>query len=258
MKKLTTTILITMILISCNLDLTGEKEREEKKRKETIKAVLLYSFIQENGSGTTSHRCRKDSGLPNILYPTADYYVKFKADLKQYKYIIRGNSTMDISCAYPGFYDTSTTQCVAVSGNKLCDILEQTPAINTIIPDAMILSAIGGNDLLAHFPNSYIKRTVKDLIDDTRSKWPNTKIVLVGTHPTLMDYANANKGEINNYAKNYLATMPNTCHIDPLPIFGKLEGEAADQTQMIDGIHYNEAMSFLIKDEILNKCGVAL
>ena len=58
--------------------------------------------------------------------------------------------------------------------------------------------------------------------------------------------------------KEGLLTQTNTCFVDPKSVFGKADGEAADSSQMIDEIHYNETMAFGIKTLAQNQCSITL
>ena len=238
----------------------GIPDPEVKKQQqiELISLILYASATKENGAIIERSECRAYSGSANPLYPTSAYFTKFFTDQTDYEVVIRGDSTMDISSQYDWFLSPAS-QSVAVSGNTLCDMIEQVPAIKTVNPSAVIISTAGGNDLMHGIDLDLVIQSGKLLIDQTRSKFPFSKIVMVGIHPTFVTFGNENKAYTNSAIRDYLLnTYPDTCWIDPLPIFGKAEGEPPDASQMLDSIHYNETISGLVKDSILSLCGVQI
>lgn len=251
-----------IILFLLTLALCAPKE---DKKKELAKDLLMLNLLQNAYILQTAYEnseCVSYSGPLNPLYLTSSYYFNFKADQKQYQNIIIGDSTMDISIRYSGFIDPNITQAVPISGNKLCDMITQLPAINTTNPTNIIVSTTGGNDVLEGIQNGSVVYTGELLIKRLKEKYPNSKLIMVAIHPTQSTYANANKGYVNsniNAKLNSYYPVNKRCFVDPLVLFGVAEGAASNTSDMItnDGIHYNQAMSFQIKNKIQTDCGVA-
>jgi hypothetical protein len=185
----------------------------------------------------------------NYNYPTTKYAGTFLFDTKQYKTIIIGDSTMDFIRKIEDYHSEST-QNVAVAGNTLCDMIEQLPSINTYYPEAIVISTGGGNDAIRKISNKMIVQTGKELIKHLRKKFPKTKIVLAGIHPTSLDYVNSNRKEINQELKTSV-----DCYVDPDPIFNIDKNGFPERGALIDEIHYSIEKSLSIKKEF-EKCGV--
>ena len=223
--------------------------------------VLLILIVQIFTCKTTSKRhiyfplapyeeavCRSGYPTKSIAYPTEFYAKTFVTDTRLYKNIIIGDSTMDISRKYKNFI-SENTQNVAVSGNTFCDMIEQTPAILTPNPQNIIISSAGGNDAIQKKTPDAIISTGKTLISRLRSRFPGSKIILVGIHPTKLDYVNIIRNTINRALEKVV-----DCYVDPDEYFHiQLNGEPLE-TELIDKIHYSKDMSFQIKEGIL-KCG---
>src|SRR5262249_28721128 len=92
-------------------------------------------------------------------------------------------------------------------------------------------------------------------------KYPNSKLIIVAIHPSLVASANQGKGYINSGIKNKLQTIypvSQQCWVDPQCLFSGVtrEGDPAQASDMLDTVHYNEAMSFRIKNQLQNDCGI--
>jgi len=247
------TILFSLFTINAKCENNSEKKRRERM-------LLVAALITQPVFSAAN--CVSYMQPLNPLYALPDYWVRFKSDAKQYETLIRGNSTMDISCRYTGFL-SATTQCLAIGGNTLCDMTVQRPAINTVNPSAVIISSGGGNDAIRlvgedNITQAQIEASGKELVDQTRAEFPNAKIVWLTIHPTLNASLNAATTGINSAMSAYVNGLSNTCVVNTHALFGKAAGEMADVSQMLDEIHYNETMSFIIKDAVLAQCGVSI
>jgi len=254
-------ILILSIIILFTIQARCHDSREDKREKQ-LQSLLVWVWAINQPQFTISP-CIEYMKPLNIAYGQSEYWPRFHNDNKQYNTIIRGNSTMDISCRYDNFL-SDTTQCVAVGGNTLCDMETQRPAINTTNPYAIVISSGGGNDIIQMVTNerditeAQIVNNGKYLIDQTRSEFPGAKIVFIPVHPTLESALNAVTPAINSNLEVYVNSLSNTCVVDIMGIFGKTAGDMADESQMLDSIHYNITMAFSVKSAIGNDCGVNL
>ncbi|MCE9500932.1 MAG: SGNH/GDSL hydrolase family protein, partial [Leptospira sp.] len=241
MKKLFAilTILITFSIFCERLP--NEVESEHRKSENRVKNNLFLALILAQNIPLDSADCMEYSRPLNSIYGSG-YFQKFRDDSKQYENLFLGDSTIDLASRYEGYYDKNRTQILAVSGNTLCDMNAQMGVINTKNPKTVLFSTSGGNDLLRQIPNDKITQSGKGLIDKIRSKFPESKIIGISTNPTKVDYANQNKKAVNDNLKNYLADRGNSCFIDVLELFGIPEGQAANQSDLIDTIHPNKEM----------------
>jgi len=257
MKKLCT-ILMLLIMTLFMINARCEDDSDKKRRERMLLAAWLITQPVY-----TPANCITYMQPLNPFYGLPDYYLRWKSDPTQYDVIIRGNSTMDISCRYDGFL-SATTQCVAIGGNTLCDMTTQRASINTIDPSAVIISSGGGNDVIRLVSGEYgiTETNVYDngveLVNQTRAEFQNAKIVWLTIHPTKNAALNAATTSINANLSAYVNSLSNTCVVDMYALFGKSPGEAADNSQMLDDIHYTQAMSFIVKDAVYNQCGVSI
>lgn len=242
---------------------------QEHKRKKFLAELLEIELIQllqanPNANPYQDSACTSYSQPLNALYLQPQYYPTFHADQTQYTNILGIDSTMAISSTYTGFYNASITQNWAISGQTLCDALIELPSINTINPQVFIVSTNAGNDLLRTNPIitiSQIQETQILFVQAIHKKFPNTKLVVTGIHPTRVAYANANRAQVNLNMQNALAAeYPSSyyCFYDPEPLFGVGPGQQANTGDMLpsDVVHYNQAMSFQIKNALQTNCGI--
>jgi len=194
------------------------------------------------------------------------YFDKNATDFKEFKNIIIGDSTMQITSTMLNsmvpnlFYNTDQTQLLAITGNKLCDMLAQMSVIYSKNPKNVIIASAGGNDLLAKATPEYVINMGSLLFLEVRRRFPNARIVFVGVHPSLDSYANANKGATNQGISALVKKDPNACWYDPMELFGVSEGQPAKATDMLldsDGAHYKpETIGLALKLKIKLNCGV--
>lgn len=244
-------VLLPIFLLSC-IFCSGKKDDD---LFESLLIIWMAYQAHMYDMAYDSDKCIEIS-RPNGLYFTGDYYFRFHGDQRQYTNVVIGDSTMDISSRYPNFL-SEKSQSVAVSGNRLCDMVIQTPAINTANPKNIVISTPGGNDLLQQADQAYIFTYIDFLVDKLRSRYPEAKISVVSIHPTLLSYGNQHKAPINDHAKNKIESIGG-CFLDTLSLFGVSEGEPAPSDKIVDSIHYNQTMSFMIKDNLKTVCGVDL
>lgn len=256
MKKFISSLLILLTASLC----APHHETAQEKQKRFFKDIIIAMAFQAAAQNPPQYEqsdCTKYSPALNVAYPL--YWPTFHADTTQYTTVIIGDSTMAINGSYAGF-NGAGTQNVAIGGNTSCDMITQLPAINTIAPSVIIVSTNGGNDMLAQVSDANVINTNTLLIKRLHQKYPNAKLVVVGVHPTKSTYGNAHKAAINTGTQNALnaeyTTASQRCYVNPLTLFGVAEGQAANDSDMLDSIHYNQAMSFSIKNKIQTDCGI--
>lgn len=245
-------ILISLLLLvmSCSNLPFEKKQKNDIHAPHNKQLALLWLLYAPHGP----HNCSFPA-IPNAGYPVT--YKLWMYNTNQYPIITAGDSTFAISSSYAGWLNSNTTVSVAVVGNTLCDMVDQIVAINAKSPNFIIVSTMGGNDYLQFSTQANVISTAQELIDKLNSTFPNTKIILVGLHPSLNSYANANKDASNTAISAYLtANIPaaRRCFYDPMPLFGVGVGQAAPASMMMDSVHYNFAMSFSIKYAIQTNC----
>ena len=262
MRKILATLLIPIFLSFCQ-----HHESQNDKNKKMIKQLVELYVINMIIFNTPQY---EDSACVSYSQPLNPAYIFYwpalHANTTQYSHLIVGDSTMAISTIYAGYMGTGTGT-VAIAGNTLCDMITQMPAINATSPSLIIVSTAGGNDLLRqNISNANIINTGTLLIKRLHQKFPSAKLVVIGVHPTLVSYANANKATTNNGIQAALTAEYGSqgCFVNPLVLFGVAEGAAANQTDMIqradgsyDTVHYNQAMSFSIKNKVQTDCSVS-
>jgi hypothetical protein len=234
-------IFLLLLLIQCTLFDSESKKKDERKKALNALYVIAYNI--------NTNDCRTHYGSQNILFSNNEYYSKV-SKTGNYKTIIVGDSTMDISTRYEGFLGSESFS-YAISGNTSCDYIEQLNIIKTI-PETVLIATNDGNGLLRAISVDVINKTNKDLVNQIRAKWHNVKVHAIGIHPTRADYANRNKDRVNEYMKSLV-----DCYIDPAPLFTiDSDGRASiDNMLPNDAIHYNKDMSFEIKKYYMTLCG---
>ena len=239
-------LLLLVLLVGCNTD--------DRKKKEEEKLKLLGLVIATNMQ-YQSQSCRAYYGEANFLFPHSQYYPSFVAKKTGYTNAIIGDSTMDISSSYSGWLSSGSVS-YAVSGNTMCDMLEQFRTLNPSVNNVLIATN-GGNDLLRKVAIDRIESTGKELINTVNSV-KTGKLAVIGIHPTRVDYANQNRNDLNNRIKTYTESVGG-CYVGGLDDLIPLDSQGrADQSYMLDSIHYNESVSNNVKSKILNICGVSL
>jgi hypothetical protein len=163
---------------------------------------------------------------------------------------------MDIACNSFANYVSPGTGCFPVSGNKIPDFESQLCVLSTINPSLIIISTMGGNDLLSQVDDDEIIRRGKSFVNSLDKKYSNSVKVFVQVHPTRVDYANHHRGKTNAAISTYASglgwkiTNPDSC------IGLDSEGRAL-QSYLLDAIHPNQTTAFCIKNKILTEHGVS-
>lgn len=252
----------TTLLISC------KPEKNDPLDDLLFNAALIYLLTRPVQAPLFASQCAEYSGHPNSLYNNDDYYPRFRDDPVQYKNLILGDSTMDLTRFYDGFIDPSQTQNLAVGGNSLCDMERQMIAINTTEPENILISTAGGIDLLRELEEPLIENSLELLLDRIHVKFPAASIHVVAVHPTQISAVNVRRGDHNEAMKAIVEsheseTAQSSCYFDPRELFTDDEGDPVGSTDpapdehmiqlpdgSIDRVHYNQAMSFSIKSEL--------
>ena len=234
----------------------GDGDRDTGPYAEIRTELEYYQLIQNAAAVPVAYRfsnCMLYSQPLNWLYLTGPYYYKFHADQKQYRYVVIGDSSIDYASRYDGFLGADT-QSVAVQGNKVCDMLTQLPAINTVAPEAIIISTTGGNDLITgQFLE--IDKTFMELFQELKKRFPSSKIIAIAIPPINDENLNAQHDYINRKA---LLTLQNVfpagrfCWIDPESV----SGNPPSTLLFFDKIHYSPAGASLIKEMVYKECGI--
>jgi len=232
-------ILIIILITNCTID------KKENNNNPYLLPYLISTY--------KTNDCRINYSDSNVLFAGNEYYPKF-INMKPNENTILGDSTMDISGKVNGFISNKTNN-FSVSGNTLCDILEQ---LNTLNPklNNVIISTIGGNDILRSVNKEVIYQTTNELLKVVKSfQSYNSKIVTVGVHPTRIDFANRNRIEINKRTKELTESI-NGCYIDIDDLFTIESDGKASQFNMLDSIHYNSNISLGMKNKVSNICKI--
>jgi len=196
--------------------------------------------------------CQYSSNNPLFVNP---YYNRYASDLKQYTYLILGNSTEDIACNSFEGYKGKDTGCFPVSGNKLSDMESQLCVLNTIKPQWIIAGTMGGNDLLGQIPDEETIRRGKSFVDATNLKYPESEKIFIKVHLTRVDYANQHRTKTNTEISNY-AILKGWKVLDPDSCFQVDSDGRALQSNLLDAIHPNSEAMFCIKNKIKSEFGV--
>jgi len=211
---------------------------------------LLGLFLAQNSSVYEQADCQLYYQL-NPAYVAGGYAERFISDRNQYEVILVGNSTIDISHKYPGYYDPVRTQINATSGDTLCDYRSRVgKSINTTSPQVIITATVGGNDLLRAISNERIVETFRDYHSYLSKRFTSTKLIYVEVHPTFVDRANANRKIISAQMR---AHSTDACWVDTDSCFSN----PLLESQMLDSIHYDRVRAFCIKDLVKTQCGVS-
>lgn len=188
----------------------------------------------------------------NWLYFLPAYYYTSHADLKQYQTVIIGDSSMDYSSRYPGFMGVNT-QSVAVQGNKVCDMVTQLPAINTVYPQNVVVSTMGGNDIFDGVPN--IEESHRELFNALKERFPSARIIAIGIPPSKDAGMNSRRSAVNNSAIAVLQQVyqpSQFCYVDPEQVLGNPPNPYA----FLDDVHYSPVGAFAIKTLVQDVCGL--
>lgn len=271
MRKLIITSLLSLSL--CFVSFCKSTPSDKERAQKDLYFIALLTFFQ-NQQSLDYVDCFGWTNGPNPTYFLVPYYYTFALNSGNFQNIIIGDSSMDISTRYANFIDPTKTYSYAVAGNTSCDMRSQfsigqnalgkyNGAIQAIAqPQFVLIATAGGNDMLQSMPNSLVIKNNKDLVDKARLRFPLAKIVVVGIHPTQVAYGNANKVVTNTAIKDYLtASVSNSCYLDPKSLFsgtGSVEGGAAEASDLLDSIHYNQAISFALKAALQTNCGISL
>lgn len=242
--------LVGFWLFSCQ---SGGRDAREIRLVRLSEAVV----IAQAGS-VDSDACAAWTPLNGIYFP--EKYNLINVDWTRYQNVILGDSTLDISCRYPGWFNPQTTQCDAVAGNTLCDMSIQMRAVHSPDPAAVVIGTAGGNDILKGVPAASIGQTAALFIQKVRTRWPAARIVMLSAHPTLVTSANAVAVTTNADIKSNLAGYSNTCWIDTRLLFAgpPAVGSVPAASDMLDSIHYAENISIAVKSAVQGQCGVTL
>jgi hypothetical protein len=168
------------------------------------------------------------------------------------KVVIIGDSTMDLSRPFnPWSFFTDNR---AISGNTACDFLYQSRSIGVGYETAMI-ATMDGNGILRGVSLEASVRTLKKVVSYAKDSLKVSNVILLGVHPIRNENANIRKNAINGQMKAY-ANQNGYCFIDMVELFGKTELQMADESQMIDDIHYKDYFYPLIKSKIKSQCNI--
>lgn len=227
-------VVLPLIFVSC----VNKKERSPSKKDIGIALAFILG-------------CKYSSTNP--LFPDV-YYDHYSSNRNQYKTLILGDSTMDIACnSFVGY--SGEAGCFPVSGNKIPDFQSQLCVLSTINPSYVVVSTMGGNDLLSQTPNDEIIRRGFGFVDALNAKYPNATKVFIQVHPTRVDYANENRGKTNSAISSY-AISKSWKVVDPDSCF-VVDGQGrALQSYLLDAIHPNQSSSNCIKSKVISECGV--
>lgn len=216
-------------------------------------------FFSLTQLGQEPHPCRGRIGeVGNPLF--AFYTIQFQLEnlmWPEVRLILRGDSSLDLAGDIP---EWTTGHNRAVFANTACDSIQQIGAAPLGNPEAVVISTYGGNEMLHGHGDDVVFTNVQDLVNQTRERWPSARIAGVGIHPMRAASTADRPCEINRRVREWLATLPNTCDVDPYPIFGVACGGLAAEGQMLpnDPLHYSWEMAGKIKDALRAQCGVQL
>jgi hypothetical protein len=234
MRKL---ILLFLILLSCNTDKTSPSDQD------IMIALALIHASQDNS-------CVAQYGS---ISPLGNFYNQnlFSGFPETCENVIIGNSTMDIGRQVSGFYDANKTNNYGIGGNTACDMLLQMEYIRCN-PKNVIIASADGNGVLRGVSAETSKNTINQIINKARERW-DANIILVGIHPVKIREANIRKNRVNELVR----PLPD-CFVNMVELFGVGENDLPPDNLMVDNIHYAESVYFLLRDKILNQCGVGL
>jgi len=235
--------------------------------------IVKEIFLAASGFTTQRHLDNKKLKFNMLEEKYRSMVQKNAGDTREYQKLILGDSTMQITSlslmpTLTPFYNDSTTQLLAITGNKLCDMIYQLKFIKSSNPSTILISSAGGNDALvlkdfkingAEISKDdkimYIANKGRELFSLVRAKFPNARIAFVALHPSLDDFANEIKGATNQMIGEYVKRDPNACWYDPIELFGVAEGEAARKEDMLDTAHYQPGrIGLALKTKLKKVC----
>ena len=243
MKKLLLSLITIILSITCNA--------QPKINKTSLGLFYLLINRPIETSCVTSRL--------NPSYYFENYYPTYSSDKNKYGNVVIGDSSIDIPFRNGFNYDRVKTKMVAVSGNTLCDINAQfdSSVLLENSPNNFILGTLGGNDLLNGVNDENVFNNFKFVLNKIKEKNISGKLVLIGTHPTLINSINLRKDLINlrikQYSENHFGENK-VCYIEPMDILGT----SVDSSKMMDNIHLRAEYSIQIFNLIPSKCGVTL
>ena len=232
-------LLVILIFISCS------KDKNKTNDYLVLLALAKQSAIYESAD------CQKDYTL-NPAYTALNLSSKYTSDLKQYKNVWLGDSSVKFSEGFSGFHDPENTQINAVPGDTLCDYVSRFRiSIKTEIPQNLIIQTKGGNDFLRQYSDSVIVEAFTELHTKVKARFPNTKICYVEVHRTVNAYANSARLRLTPQFKTisngaYWVNV-DSCFSDPVTT-----------DQLPDGIHFSAVTALCVKNQIQVQCGVQL
>ncbi len=233
------------------------RRRARKNRKRVKQGITAFWAL---GGRETIHPlpCMLRAGV-NLLYLGSRYYPEFTRAKGDFSTVVMGDSTGAISALVPGWMNKETTYSIAVPGNRLCHMrMTFHRSLPVIKPRVIIVTTLGGNDLLAGASDEDIIAQTVLLLLDLRKRFPDARLVGVGIHPTLVDFANKRKDLLNLKLAAAWKKDEGSCWVDPLPAFGVPPGSSALPGHMFpnDSIHYNERTALAIGKLIRESCGI--
>jgi hypothetical protein len=238
--------LIAFSLFALLFNLCSQTSDRDKENKLLILGILHY----QNTGVYDFASCQTNYQL-NPAYISGGFAERFITDFKQYKNVFFGDSTASFYSEFPNFLNPNTTQNNATPGDTLCDYRSRFKKSINSTPENIIVSTLGGNDILRQIPNSIIIETFQDFHKSLTSHFPNSKVSYVEVHPTFIDYANAERKTVASQMRAYSS---DACWIDPDVCFSN----PLLASEMLDQIHPNQGPAFCIKNLLLNNCGVLL
>ncbi|TGL06480.1 SGNH/GDSL hydrolase family protein [Leptospira bouyouniensis] len=241
LAKLFSFFLLVFLFSLCSTPSDKNKEND---------LLILGIILFQNDSVYEFASCQTSYQL-NQVYVSGGFAERFITDLKPYKNVFLGDSTASFYSEFPNFIDPKTTQNNATPGDTLCDYRSRFKKSIRSIPENIVISTAGGNDILKKVSNALIIETFVDFHNSLKSHFPHSKITYVEVHRTFVDYANAERKSI---AYQMRAHSPDACWIDPDPCFSN----PLLASEMLDTIHPNQGPAFCIKNLIWNQCGVLL
>ncbi|MCB1176974.1 MAG: SGNH/GDSL hydrolase family protein [Leptospiraceae bacterium] len=245
-------ILLNLIILFNLLNCSSEKKEDPIINKQNILLAGLVYYNSQNQNYNSE--CGSGYGKENSLFYKSGYYDTFVNYKTGTTNLVIGDSTMDISTRYDG-YLSSVSKSIAVGGNTLCDMYIQFKKIDPTVNNTVI-STGGGNDLLQDIAFDRIEAVGRMLLERVNSVRTG-KMAVIGIHPTRVDSANANKGEVNKRIKAITESLSG-CFYDPAELFTLDSSGRASESDMLDSIHYNSTISFNIKDKIQIVCSISL
>lgn len=236
----------------------AREQRLKMKRARSRKKMrrLIAAFLLAGGQSIDPDPCMEQSGV-NPLYLTPPYFPAFVLDYHPYSTVIIGDSTAAANAMVPGWMNREQTQSVAVPGNRLCHyIITFRKSIRTPVPQTVIVSTLGGNDLLVGLSPARILTLASRLRSLLRERFPEAHLIGVGIHPSLDRRANKLRTALNDGLRRIWENDEHGCFVDPESVFGVGPGAPARPDQMLPGdkIHYNEKMTLALHQRIVQKC----